>query len=412
MRRVVITGAGALTPIGNDLDSFWQGLSTGKSGSGPITHFDTTGFDTTFACELKDFDATQYLKKIEAKRMDAFCRYGMVATMMAMEHSGLNLEQVDRDRFGVIIASGIGGMPATENAHEKLRSSGPGRIPPMYIPMMIPDILAGQVSIRWGLRGPNFGTVSACASSSHAIGCAVMSIRAGQADLMVAGGAEASICPLGVGGFNSLKAMSTNNENYATASRPFDRDRDGFVMGEGAGIIILEELEHARERGANILGEVVGLGFTADAFHLTAPAPEGEGAQRAMRVALKEAGLQPEDVQHVNTHGTSTPVGDMNELQALRAVFGDHADKLLINSTKSMTGHLLGAAGAVEAIATLLSLRNNLVPPTINLDHLDPEAATPVVAREAVEAELEVGITNAFGFGGHNASLVLRKTIV
>lgn len=406
-RRVVITGAGVLSPIGTGLEAFWEGLSTGRSGAAPITRFDASDYSTTFACEVKGFDPTEWLKKPELRRMDPFCQFGVVAAIMAMESSGIDLEAVDLDRFGVIMASGIGGLSSIEEAHARLMEKGPGRIPPMFIPMMISDILPGQVAMRFGLKGPNFSTVSACASSSHAIGCAVMAIRAGQADRVLTGGSEASITPLGIGGFNALQALSTRNDDPATASRPFDRDRDGFVMGEGGVALVLEELELARERGANILAEVSGIGFTADAYHLTAPAPEGEGAQRAMRAALADAGLSPQDVDHVNTHGTSTPAGDLPEIQAIRRVFGDHVPA--INSTKSMTGHLLGAAGAIECLATVLSVRNRFVPPTINLEHPDPELECPVVGPQGREMDIKHAISNTFGFGGHNASLLISR---
>jgi 3-oxoacyl-[acyl-carrier-protein] synthase II len=406
--RVVITGTGVLSPIGQGLDSFWQALVEGCSGAGPITRFDASLHATRIACELKGFDAGQWLRKPEQRRMDPFCQYGMVAAQMALEQSGLDLAAVDLDRFGVITASGIGGLMSIEDAHTQLVEKGPGRIPPMFIPMMISDILPGQIAMKWGLKGPNFGTVSACASSSHAIGCAVQAIRCGQADRVLTGGAEAAITPLGIGGFNALQAMSTRNEEPKRASRPFDRDRDGFVMGEGAVMFVIERLDLALERGADILAEISGLGFTADAHHLTAPAPEGEGAQRAMRMALADAGLPAEDIDHINTHGTSTPAGDMAEIQGIARVFGGHGPHLAINSTKSMTGHLLGAAGAIECLAAALALRHGVVPPTINLDNPDPELVLPIVTR-ARAMPLRHAISNTFGFGGHNASLLLSR---
>jgi 3-oxoacyl-[acyl-carrier-protein] synthase II len=409
MRRVVITGAGVLSPIGNDIESFWSALLAGQSGAASITRFDCEKFATKFACELKNFNPGDFLRKPEIRRMDLFCQYGMIVAEMALQDSGLDLSKVDCNRFGVIMASGIGGLTSIENAHEKYLSKGPGRIPPMFIPMMIADILPGQVAMKFGLKGPNYGTVSACASSSHAIGNAMLAIRGGMADLVLTGGSEASITPLGVGGFNALQALSTRNDSPQTASRPFDKDRDGFVMGEGGTALVLEELEHAKARGANILCEVRGAGFTADAHHLTAPAPEGEGAQRAMHAALSDAHLPYEKIMHVNTHGTSTPAGDIAEIQALKKVFGDHAPKLLINSTKSMTGHLLGAAGAIETLATCLALKHQKVPGTINLDNPDPELVLDIHAGAAVDLSFEAAISNTFGFGGHNASLVLAK---
>ncbi len=406
-RRVVVTGIGVLSPLGLDRQSFWQGLVEGRSGAGPITRFDASDFQTRFACELKDFDATNWLKKVEAKRMDPFCQYGVIASMMAVEDSGLDLSAIDLERAGVILASGIGGMSVLENTHQILLEKGPGRVPPMFIPMMISDIVAGQVSIRFGFKGPNYVTVSACASSSHALGNAFKTIRYGEADVMISGGCEASITPLSVAGFNALKALSTRNDDPLHASRPFDADRDGFVMGEGGAVVILEEREHALKRGATIYGEVLGSGYSADAFHLTAPAPEGEGAQRAMKIAMADSGRELEELVHVNTHGTSTPAGDLLELQAIRKVFGSHADQLKINSTKSMTGHLLGAAGAIEFVATLLSVREGLIPPTINVETLDSEVDLQIVRGEALKMDLPLALSNTFGFGGHNASLVI-----
>ena len=407
--RVVITGTGVLSPLGLDVASFWQGLVDGVSGAGPITRFDASGYATRFACELKGFDAGVWLRKPEMRRMDPFCQYGIIAAQLALEDAGIDLERVDRERFGVITASGIGGLVSIEEAHAQLLEKGPGRIPPMFIPLMISDILPGQIAMKWGLKGVNFGTVSACASSSHAIGCAVQAIRAGQAERVLTGGAEACITALGIGGFNALQALSTRNDEPQRASRPFDVDRDGFVMGEGAVIFLLESLEAARARGARVLAEISGLGWTADAHHLTAPAPEGEGAQRAMRLALADAGLRLEDIDHINTHGTSTPAGDVAEIQGIARVFGEHGRKIAINSTKSMTGHLLGAAGAIECLATALALERGVVPPTINVDNPDPGLELPVVRGTAQRRELRHAISNTFGFGGHNASLLLSR---
>jgi 3-oxoacyl-[acyl-carrier-protein] synthase II len=409
MRRVVITGAGVISPIGNDLESFWSALLSGQSGAAPITRFDTEGFATTFACELKNFNPSDFLRKPEIRRMDLFCQYGMIVAEMALQNSNIDLSKVDLNRFGVIMASGIGGLTSIESAHSKYLEKGPKRIPPMFIPMMIADILPGQVAMKFGLKGPNYGTVSACASSSHAVGNAMLAIRSGMADLVLTGGSEASITPLGVGGFNALQAISTRNDSPETASRPFDKDRDGFVMGEGGTALVLEELEHAKARGANILCEVRGAGYTADAHHLTAPAPEGEGAQRAMHAAVEMSGLDYSQIGHINTHGTSTPAGDIAEIQALKKVFGNHSENLLITSTKSMTGHLLGAAGAIESLATAMAIHHGIVPATINLENPDPELVLPILRGESQKADLQAAVSNTFGFGGHNASLVLAK---
>lgn len=406
--RVVITGAGVLSPLGLTVDTFWSALLAGKSGAAPIRRFDTTGFTTTIACELKDFDASTWLRKPEMRRMDPFCQYGMVAAQLALEDSGLDLSAVDMERFGVITASGIGGLMSIEDAHTQYMEKGPGRIPPMFIPMMISDILPGQIAMKFGMKGPNYATVSACASSAHAIASAAMAIRSGLADRVLTGGAEAAITPLGIGGFNALQALSTRNDEPERASRPFDKDRDGFVMGEGAVILLVESLEAAQERGATILAEIGGAGMTADAHHLTAPAPEGEGAQRAMRLALADAGLPVDAIDHINTHGTSTPAGDIAEIQGIARVFGEHGPQVAINSTKSMTGHLLGAAGAIECLATALALKHGVVPPTINVDHPDPALELPVVT-QALERPLRHAISNTFGFGGHNASLLLTR---
>ncbi len=406
--RVVITGAGVLSPLGLDLATFWSALLAGKSGAAPIQRFDTTGFTTTIACELKGFDASTWLRKPEMRRMDPFCQYGMVAAQLALEDSGLDLSTVDMERFGVITASGIGGLISIEDAHTQYMEKGPGRIPPMFIPMMISDILPGQIAMKFGMKGPNYATVSACASSSHAIANAAMTIRAGLADRVLTGGAEAAITPLGIGGFNALQALSTRNHEPERASRPFDKDRDGFVMGEGAVILLVESLEAAQERGATILAEISGAGMTADAHHLTAPAPEGEGAQRAMRLALADAGLPAEAIDHINTHGTSTPAGDIAEIQGIARVFGEHGKRIAINSTKSMTGHLLGAAGAIECLATAMALKHGMVPPTINVDNPDPALELPVLTQVA-KRDMTHAISNTFGFGGHNASLLLSR---
>lgn len=409
-RRIVVTGMGALTPIGSTVDEYWNNLLAGKSGAGPITYFDTEKYDTKFACQVKGFNAQEYMDRKLAQRSDPFTQYALAATEMAVKDSGIDFEKVDRERVGVIIGSGIGGMDTYHKQYETLYAEkSPHRISPFFIPMMIADIASGRVSMRYGLKGPNYATTSACATSSHAVGDAFILIQRGDADVMVTGGAEASICPMGIGGFNAMRALSTRNDSPQTASRPFDKDRDGFVMGEGSGILVLEELEHAQKRGAKIYAEVAGIGFTADAHHITEPAPGGEGAVRSMRIAIKDAGLTPNDVQYINTHGTSTPVGDKNETAAIKTVFGERAKSLAVNSTKSMIGHLLGAAGAVEAIATILSILRNKVHPTINRFTPDPECDLNYVTDGAKDWTIEAAISNTFGFGGHNASLLFKK---
>ncbi|MFZ1290798.1 MAG: beta-ketoacyl-ACP synthase II [Melioribacteraceae bacterium] len=408
-RRVVITGMGALTPIGNNLNEFWNGLLTGKSGAALISKFDTTEFATKFACELKNFDASNFIDVKALKRMDPFTHYALVTAEMAMNDSGINLEQVNRERFGVIYGSGIGGMDTWETQHTNYIEGGPRKISPFFIPMMISDIAAGHISIKFGLKGPNYATTSACATSSHAIADAFMIIQRGSADLMVSGGSEASITPMAIGGFNSARAISTWNDRPEAASRPFDKDRNGFVMGEGSGSLILEEFEHAIKRGAKIYGEIIGVGLTGDAFHVTAPPPEGEGAFRSMREAVRDGEINLTDIDYINAHGTSTELNDKNESQAIKNLFGEHAYKLLVSSTKSMTGHLLGAAGAIESIATILALKEGIIPPTINLDEPSPECDLNYTPKVAVERNIKYAISNTFGFGGHNASLLFKK---
>ncbi len=408
-RRVVITGMGALTPIGNNLNEFWNGLLTGKSGAALISKFDTTEFATKFACELKNFDASNFIDVKALKRMDPFTHYALVTAEMAMNDSGINLEQVNRERFGVIYGSGIGGMDTWETQHTNYIEGGPRKISPFFIPMMISDIAAGHISIKFGLKGPNYATTSACATSSHAIADAFMIIQRGSADLMVSGGSEASITPMAIGGFNSARAISTWNDRPEAASRPFDKDRNGFVMGEGSGSLILEEFEHAIKRGAKIYGEIIGVGLTGDAFHVTAPPPEGEGAFRSMREAVRDGEINLTDIDYINAHGTSTELNDKNESQAIKNLFGEHAYKLLVSSTKSMTGHLLGAAGAIESIATILALKEGIIPPTINLDEPSPECDLNYTPKVAVERDIKYAISNTFGFGGHNASLLFKK---
>lgn len=409
-KRVVVTGLGAVTPIGLNVNEFWNGLISGKNGVAPITYFDASRFDTKFAAEVKNFNPDNYFDKKSVKRLDRFSQFAIAASAQAIEDSNINLEKMDKDRAGVIYGSGIGGLQTLQNEHWKyFQDKNPGMISPFFVPMMISDLAAGQISIRFGLKGPNYATTSACSTASHAISDAFMIIERGAANLMVCGGSEASITEIGIGGFNAMKALSTWNDRYAEASRPFDKDRNGFVMGEGAGTVILEELNHALNRGAKIYAELAGIGLTADAFHITAPAPGGEGAVRSMKIAIEDAGLLLTDIDYINAHGTSTPHNDINETKAIKTLFGEHAYKLIVSSTKSMTGHLLGAAGGIEAIATILSLNNNLIPPTINLDNPDPECDLNYSAKKVTQKEIKAAICNTFGFGGHNASLVFKK---
>ncbi len=409
-RRVVITGMGAITPIGLNVQEYWENLLAGKSGARLITYFDASDYDTKFACEVKGFEPRNYMDRKLAQRTDLFTQFALAATEMAINDSGLNLEKENRDRIGVVAGSGIGGMWTYHRQSETMwETKGPHRISPFFIPMMISDIAPGRISMRYGLKGPNYSTTSACATSSHAIGDAFILIQRGDADLMVTGGAESAICPMGIGGFNAMKAMSTRNDAPEKASRPFDKNRDGFVMGEGSGMLILEELNHAIQRGARIYAELGGLGFTGDAYHITEPAPGGEGAVRSMRIAIADANVSPDDVEYINTHGTATPVGDKSETAAIKNVFGERARKMAINSTKSMIGHLLGAAGAVEAIATIKTIGTNKVHPTINYETPDPECDLNYIPNKAQDWEVNVALSNTFGFGGHNASLLFRK---
>jgi 3-oxoacyl-[acyl-carrier-protein] synthase II len=412
IKRVVVTGLGALTPIGNNIEDFWNGLVNGVSGAAPITYFDATKFKTRFACELKNFDITQFFDRKEARKMDRFTQYAMVAADEAIVDSKLDLEKVDKDRVGVIWGAGIGGLETFQNeVLSYAEGDGTPRFNPFFIPKMIADIAPGQISIRYGFRGPNFATVSACASSSNAIIDALNYIRLGHADVMVSGGSEATITIAGIGGFNALQALSTRNDDPSTASRPFDKDRDGFVSGEGAGALILEEYEHAIARGATIYAEIAGGGLSADAYHITAPHPEGLGAINVMRNCLRDAGLKPEDVDAINMHGTSTPLGDIAETKAILEVFGEHAYTININSTKSMTGHLLGAAGAVEAIASILAIKHGIVPPTINhfTDDDQIDSKLNFTFNKAQKRDVKVAMSNTFGFGGHNACVLFKK---
>ncbi|MEW5844278.1 MAG: beta-ketoacyl-ACP synthase II [Bacteroidota bacterium] len=408
-RRVVITGLGALTPIGNTLQEYWEGLISGKSGAGLITKFDTAAHATKFACEVKNFDPLAFIDKKEVRRMDPFTHYAIATASMAVEDSKIDLSKVNLERFGVIYGSGIGGMVTWEEEHTAYINGGPRRISPFFVPKMISDIAAGQISIRYGLKGPNYATTSACATSSHAIADAFILIQRGSADIMLTGGSEAAITPMAIGGFNAARALSTWNDRYQEASRPFDKERNGFVMGEGSGSVVLEELEHARKRGATIYGEIVGVGLTGDAFHVTAPPPGGEGAVRSMKESVRDAGIELTAVDYINAHGTSTELNDLHETQAIKTVFGEHAYKLTVSSTKSMTGHLLGAAGAIESIATILALKNGIIPPTINLDTPDPECDLDYTPKVAVKKNIKYAISNTFGFGGHNASLLFKK---
>ncbi len=410
-RRVVVTGMAALTPIGNTMGDFWNAMMEGKSGAGPITYFDASDFATRFACEVKNFDPLLYLSRKEVRRMDLFTQYAIAVAAMALEDAALNLDTVNKDRVGVIFGSGIGGMWTYHREQEKLyeRGGNPRFISPFFIPMMILDIAAGHIAIRYQFRGPNYATVSACATSAHALADAKMLIERGAADVIVAGGSEAVICPMGVGGFNAMKALSTRNDDPQKASRPFDAERDGFVMGEGAAALILESYEHAMDRGAKIYAEFAGFGLTDDAYHITQPIEDGSGAARAMQIALEDAGLTPNDIDYINAHGTSTKYNDATETKAIKTVFGERAYQIPVSSTKSMTGHLLGAAGAVEAVATILAIVKDKIPPTINYEHPDPECDLFYVPNVPVERPVRAALSNAFGFGGHNATLCFKK---
>lgn len=407
-RRVVITGMGVFSPVGTDLSTFWSNLTNGVSGIRRVTLFDVTGYDCQIGGEVSDFEPSQWFKvPKDSRRADRFAQLAMAASKKAMADASLDGPCGDPERFGVILGSGIGGLKSLEDQHTNLITKGPGRISPFMIPMMISNMASGLVSMEYGLQGPNFAPVSACATSAHAVGEAWKMIRDGDGDLFIAGGSEAAIVPLGLGGFGAMKALSTRNNEPTRASRPFDKGRDGFVMGEGAGVLILEELEHARKRGVRIYGEILGYGLTADAYHMTSPLPNGEGAQRCMRMALSKAGLNPEDVDYINAHGTSTPVGDMCEVRAIKAVFGDHARKVSVSSSKSMTGHLLGAAGAVESIVCTMAINSGIVPPTINLEEPEEECDLDCTPNAARERPIRIALNNSFGFGGHNACLVL-----
>jgi 3-oxoacyl-[acyl-carrier-protein] synthase II len=408
-RRVVMTGMGAVTPLGLSVEETWDALLAGRSGAGEITHFNASEFPVRIACELPGFEVGDFIDAREARKMDPCTHYGMAASLMAWKDAGFEDGGYDPDRAGVLIGSGVGGIQTLETQHTVLMEKGPRRISPFFIPMMIADMPSGAVSITLGLKGPNYATVSACASGAHALGVAFHTIRDGDADVMIAGGTEAAICPMAVGGFANMKAISPRNDEPELASRPFDAGRDGFVLGEGAGIAVLEELEHAKARGATITAEIVGFGATSDAFHITAPAPQGEGAVRAMNEAMRDAGLDPSDVGYVNAHGTSTLLNDKYETAAIKTVFGEHAGDMAVSSTKSMTGHLLGAAGGIETIFTALALKNSVIPPTINYETPDPECDLDYVPNQARETKVAAALSNSFGFGGHNAVLALKR---
>ncbi len=409
-RRVVVTGMGAITPIAIGTEEYWQALIHGKNGVDLITKFDTTHFDTKFAAEVKNFNPEDFLDKKSIKRLDPFSQYALASSEIAIKNAEINLDTLNKERAGIIYGSGIGGMQALQNEHWKyFEAKTPKVISPFFIPMMIADLAAGQISIKYGFKGPNYATTSACATASHSISDAFMHIQRGSADLMICGGSEACIAEIAIGGFNAMRAISTWNDRYLEASRPFDVDRNGFVMGEGAGTLILESLEHALNRGAKIYAELSGIGLSADAYHITAPPPGGEGAIRSMKIAIQDADLLPTDIDYINAHGTSTPHNDVNETMAIKTLFKEHAYKLIVSSTKSMTGHLLGAAGGIEAIATIYSIFYGLIPPTINLTNPDPQCDLNYSPHKATPREVNAAISNTFGFGGHNASLLFTK---
>lgn len=408
-RRVVVTGLGVISPLGNDLASTWEGIVAGRSGIGPITHFDVSEYPTRIAAEIRGFDPTQWVSAKDAKKMDTFIHYGVAASLMALRDAGIEVTEDNAERIGAILGSGIGGLSGIEQQTIRMHEGGIRKVSPFYVPSTIINMLPGQVSLLTGIKGPNFSAVSACASSNHSLGIAMRMIQYGDADAMLAGGAERGTTPSSVAGFCSMKAMSTRNDDPARASRPWDKDRDGFVMGDGAGVLFLEEYEHARARGARIYCELVGSGASADAFHMTAPSENGEGPARCMRAALKDAGIAPERVGYLNAHGTSTPLGDLAETLAIKAAFGDHAYRMMVSSTKSMTGHLLGAAGGLEAAITVMTLHTGIVPPTINLDEPGEGCDLDYVPNVARETKIDVAMSNGFGFGGTNGTLIFAK---
>ena len=408
-RRVVITGLGTVCPNGNDVTSSWKSVINGESGAELIQRFDTSEFATKFGATVKDFDKNENIDAKDSRRLDPFIQFGLAATAEAIKDSGINLEEYNLDRIGVSIGSGIGGLETIEKNSLVLSEKGPKRISPFFVPGSIINMASGTVAIKYGLRGPNLSMVSACSSAGHSIGYSARSIAYGEADIMITGGAEAAMCPLGIAGFNAAKALSTRNESPEEASRPWDKDRDGFVLGEGSGVLILEELEFAKKRDAKIYAEIIGFGMSDDAYHMTAPAEDGKGAKLAMKNSLIDAEIDYEEIDHINAHGTSTPLGDVVESKAIRELFSNHADKILVSSTKSMTGHLLGAAGAIESIFSILSIRDNIIPPTINLDNPDNDANLNLVAKESVNQEINYVMNNTFGFGGTNVSLIFKK---
>jgi 3-oxoacyl-[acyl-carrier-protein] synthase II len=406
-RRVVVTGLGAVSPIGNDIETTWRNALAGRSGIGPITRFDAASFGCRIAGEVRDFDLSAYISPKEARRMDAFIHFGIAASTQALRDSGLEVNDANRERIGCLVSSGIGGLPMIEDNHGELASRGPRRISPFLIPGSIINMISGNLSIMYGLKGPNLSIVTACTTGLHSIGMAGRMIQHGDADVMIAGGAESTVSPLGIGGFDSMKALSTRNDDPATASRPWDKDRDGFVMGEGAGVMVLEDYEHAKRRGARIYAELIGFGMSADAYHMTAP--DMDGPRRCMLAALRSAGVNPDQIHYLNAHGTSTPLGDVNETKAIKAALGEAARKLVVNSTKSMTGHLLGGAGGLESVFTVLALHHQASPPTINIFNQDPECDLDYCANEARQMRIDVAMKNSFGFGGTNGTLVFRR---
>jgi 3-oxoacyl-[acyl-carrier-protein] synthase II len=408
-RRVVITGMGMVSPVGLSVKESWESILAGKSGIAPITHFDTTGFSTTFGGSVKNFDPTNYISAKDAKKMDAFIHYGMAASIEAFEDSGLEVTEENAERIGVAVGSGIGGLPGIEKGYAAYADGGPRKISPFFVPSNIINMISGHVSIKYGLKGPNIALVTACATGTHSIGDASRLIEYGDADVMVAGGAEMATSPTGLAGFGSARALSTRNDSPETASRPWDVDRDGFVLSDGAGVMILEEYEHAKKRGAKIYAEVIGYGMSGDAYHMTLPAKGGDGAMRCMRNAMRNAGINPEQVNYINAHGTSTPAGDIAETDAAKTAFGDHAYKIAMSSTKSMTGHLLGAAGGIEAIFTALAIHNQVAPPTINIENPDPACDLDYVSSGARDMAINVALSNSFGFGGTNGTLIMAK---
>ena len=410
-RRVVVTGTGLVTPLGTGTEKTWRNLCAGKSGIGHITRFDTTDFGVKIAAEVKDFNPDDFIEPKLAKHLDPFVQYAIAAAGMAIKESGLILNDANAIRVGVFTGNGIGGLTTIEKYHQICVERGPRKITPFFIPMVISNMSAGQISIIWGVRGPNLSVTTACAAGTHAVGEAYRSVSRGDCDVAITGGSESTICPLAVGGFNAMKALSRNNENPEKASRPFDRDRDGFIISEGGGMLILEELEHARSRGAKILAEVIGFGLSGDGFHMAAPPEDGNGAVRCMQMALDDAGLVPGDIDYINAHGTSTPLNDVVETRAIKAVFGEHANKLAISSTKSMTGHMLGGAGGIESVFLALSIHHQIIPPTINLENPDPECDLDYVPNKARETTIRTALSNSFGFGGTNAVIAMKKFV-